>query len=196
MTRKQALDLLHKNMTNQNLRRHCYAVEAVMGALYRRLEGSGSSYAKATEDLWSIAGLLHDADYELTKDNEPKKNHTKQTIKWLKELEAETDIYDAIAAHAWGYVDGAPEPKTKMQSALYCCDELTGLIVAVALVKDKKLANVTVDAVLKKFPEKKFAAGVNREQIAMCKEKLKIELPDFIMIALRAMQNISRELEL
>jgi len=99
MTRKQALDLLHKNMTNQNLRRHCYAVEAVMRSL--------AKYFKEDEDNWGIAGLLHDADYEMTKDNEPKKNHTKQTIKWLKELEAETDIYDAVAAHAWGYVDGS-----------------------------------------------------------------------------------------
>lgn len=197
MTRKQALDLLHKNMTNQNLRRHCYAVEAVMGALYRRLEGSGSSYAKATEDLWSIAGLLHDADYELTKDNEPKKNHTKQTIKWLKELEAETDIYDAVAAHAWGYVDGAPEPKTKMQWSLYCCDELTGLIVAVALVKpDKKLASVTADSILKKWSSKSFAAGVDRKQIEQCTPRLGIELRDFIQIALSAMQGISNDLGL
>jgi len=181
MTRKQALDLLHKNMTNQNLRRHCYAVEAVMRSL--------AKYFKEDEDNWGIAGLLHDADYEMTKDNEPKKNHTKQTIKWLKELEAETDIYDAVAAHAWGYVDGAPEPKTKMQWALYTCDELTGLIVAVTLVKpDKKLASVTADSI--------FAAGVDRKQIEQCTPRLGIELRDFIQIALTAMQGISDDLGL
>ena len=189
MTRKQAIDLLHKNMLNQNLRRHCYAVEAVMRSL--------AKYFKEDEDIWGIAGLLHDADYEITKDKEPKKNHTKQTIKWLKELEAETDIYDAVAAHAWGYVDGAPEPKTKMQWSLYCCDELTGLIVAVTLVKpDKKLASVTADSILKKWSSKSFAAGVDRKQIEQCTPRLGIELRDFIQIALSAMQGISEDLGL
>jgi len=126
MTRKQAIDLLHKNMKNQNLRRHCYAVEAVMRAL--------AKYFKESEDSWGIAGLLHDADYELTKDKDPKKTHTTKVLAWIRELDAETDIHDAISSHAWGYVDHAPQPKTRMQWALYCCDELTGLIVAVALV--------------------------------------------------------------
>ena len=197
MTRDGALKLLHDNMKNQNLRRHCYAVEAVMGASYKRLEGSGSSYAKATEDLWKIAGLLHDADYEMTKNNDPKKNHTKDVLKWLKELDAETDIYDAIASHAWGYVDGAPTPKTKMQWALYTCDELTGLIVAVALVKpDKKLASVTPDSVMKKWNSPSFAAGVNRKQIEECGPRLGIPIREFVEIALSAMQSIHDDLGL
>ena len=195
MTREQALKLLHANMKNQNLRRHCYAVEAVMGALYRRLEDHHQT--KEDEDKWRIAGLLHDADYEKTKDNDPKKNHTKDILKWLKELEAETDIYDAIAAHAWGYVDGAPPPKTKMQWALYTCDELTGLIVAVALVKpEKRLSSVTVDSVMNKWNSKSFAAGVDRKQIEECTPRLGIELRDFIQIALTAMQSISMDLGL
>jgi putative nucleotidyltransferase with HDIG domain len=189
MIRKQALDLLHKNMLNQNLRRHCYAVEAVMRAL--------AKYFKEDEDNWGIAGLLHDADYELTKDKEPKKNHTKKVLEWLKEFEAETDIYDAVAAHAWGFVDGAPEPKTKMQWSLYCCDELTGLIVAVTLVKpDKKLASVTVDSIMKKWKQKAFAAGVDRAQIEESEPRLGIPLQDFIQIALTAMQDISADLGL
>lgn len=172
-------------------------MEAVMGELYKRLEGSGPSYAKATEDQWKIAGLLHDADYEITKDKEPKKNHTKQTIKWLKKLEAETDIYDAVAAHAWGYVDHAPQPKTKMQWSLYCCDELTGLIVAVTLVKpDKRLASVTVDSIMRKWSSKSFAAGVDRKQIEECTPRLGIELRVFIQIAIEAMQGISEDLGL
>jgi len=189
MNRKQAIELLHKNMLNQNLRRHCYAVEAVMRAL--------AKYFEENEDLWGIAGLLHDADYEKTKDNDPKKNHTKQVLEWLKKLEAETDIYDAIAAHAWGYVDGASEPKTKMQWALFTCDELTGLIVAVALVKpEKRLSSVTVDSVMKKWNSKSFAAGVDRKQIEECTPRLGIELRDYIQIALTAMQSISMDLGL
>lgn len=195
MTRKQAIELLHKNMKNQNLRRHCYAVEAVMRTLYRRLEDKKQSQAE--EDMWGIAGLLHDADYELTKDKDSKKTHTTKVLAWIRELDAETDIRDAIASHAWGYVDHAPQPKTRMQWALYCCDELTGLIVAVALVKpDMRIASVTVDSIMKKWKSKSFAAGVDREQIEQCKIRLGIELREFIQIALTAMQGISKELGL
>ena len=81
MTREQALKLLHANMKNQNLRRHCYAVEAVMGALYRRLEDHHQT--KEDEDKWRIAGLLHDADYELTKET-ARTEHTKHILEWLK----------------------------------------------------------------------------------------------------------------
>jgi predicted hydrolase (HD superfamily) len=84
-----------------------------------------------------------------------------------------------------------------MEWSLYCCDELTGLIVAVALVKpDKTLASVTVDSILKKWKEKSFAAGVKRKQIEKCEEKLNIPLVDFIGLALEAMQGISEELGL
>ena len=188
MKREVALELLHKHLKNVNLRRHSYAVEAAMRALADRLGGD--------RDLWGVAGLLHDADYEETKEN-AKKDHTKHIAKWLEELNAHVDIRDAIASHAWKFVDGAPEPKTKMQWALYTCDELTGLIVAVALVKpDKKLASVTVDSVLRKWRQKSFAAGVDRGQIEMCEEKLGIPLKDFIEIVLLAMQRIHDDLGL
>jgi putative nucleotidyltransferase with HDIG domain len=188
MTREEALKLLHDNMQNINLRRHCYAVEAVMRALARHF--------KEDEDKWGIAGLLHDADYEKTKEN-AKEEHTKHVLEWLKDIQADSDIYDAVATHAWGFVDGAPQPKTKMQWALYCCDELTGLIVAVALVKpDKKLASVTVDSVMKKWKQKSFAAGVDRKQIEECEPRLGIPLEEFIEIALTAMQGISADLGL
>jgi predicted hydrolase (HD superfamily) len=194
MTRKKALDLLHKNMKNINLRRHCYAVEAVMGALYERLEDGEKS--ESEKQKWMIAGLLHDADYELTKDN-AKKEHTKHVLQWLKQLDAEVDIFDAVAAHAYNYVDGAPEPKSKMSWALYTCDELTGLIVAVALVKpDKKLSSVTADSVLKKWKSPSFAAGVNRKQIEQCENRLNIPLREFVEIAVSAMQAIHDDLGL
>jgi uncharacterized protein len=195
MTRDKALELLHDNVKNPNLRKHCYAVEAVMRALYDRIEDGGKS--EEEEIKWGIAGLIHDADYEMTKDNEPKKNHTKHVLKWLREADANTDIYDAVATHAWGYVDEAPMPETDMQWALYTCDELTGMIVAVALVKpDKKLASVTVDSVLRKWNTLSFAAGVNRKQIEMCEERLDIPLREFIEIAIKAMQGIHEELGL
>lgn len=188
MIRKQALNLLHEHMKNENLRRHCYAVEATMRALATRLGGD--------PDIWGVAGLLHDADYEKTKDKEPTKNHTRLTLEWLEEMDAHVDVRDAIAAHAWNYVEGAPQPFTKMQWALYTCDELTGLIVACALVKGAKLANVSVETVQKKWNQKAFAAGVDREQIEMCEERLDIPLEEFINITLTAMQGIHGDLGL
>lgn len=194
MTHDQALGLLHKHMQNQNLRRHCYAVEATMRALYDRLEDGNKK--DEVRDAWGIAGLLHDADYEITKDT-AKKDHTKKVAEWLEELDAKVDVRDAIARHAWGYVEGAPEPKTKMDWALFTCDELTGLIVAVALVKpDKRLSGVTVDSVMKKWKSSSFAAGVDRKQIEQCESRLKIPLREFVQITLSAMQGISENLGL
>ena len=192
MTRDQALDLLHKNMQNQNLRRHCYAVEVVMRALAERLG------QKESKDEWGIAGLLHDADWEQTQ-NEPQK-HTKLITAWIDSIEPEEDSEDlknTIISHAWGYVEGNPEPTTQKGWALYCCDELTGLIVATTLVKpDKKLSSVTVDSVMKKWGEPSFARGVNRSQIKECEGRLQIPLHEFIEIALTSMQSIAPELGL
>jgi len=185
--RQQALDLLHKHMQNQNLRRHCYAVEAVMRAL--------AKHFKEDEEDWGIAGLLHDADYELTKNDHSK--HVVTVVSWLKEEGVGENIINAIYAHGWKYVESCPEPKNNMEWSLYCCDELTGLIVAVTLVRpDKKLSSVTVESVQKKWGNKSFAAGASRDQIALCEEKLGIKLPEFIDIALKAMQGESQKLGL
>lgn len=186
ITREQALEFLHKNMQNLNLRRHCYAVEAVMKALARHFGED--------EKSWGLAGLLHDADYELCK-NDPKQ-HIRKTVEWLEKQKADKKIIDAVIAHGYKYVDWASEPTNRMEWSLYCCDELTGLIVTVALVKGKKLENVRVDSVLKKFPQKAFAAGVDREQIKLCEKELSIPLPKFIEISLTAMQKINKDLGL
>ncbi len=185
ITRDEAYTLLKENVKNINLQRHCLAVESVMKALARRFGED--------EESWGIAGLLHDADYEVTKDDTSK--HTKLVIEWLKKLGSTVEIDDAILAHGWGYVDGNPQPKNEMEWSLFCCDELTGLIVAVALVKpDKKLSEVTADSVLRKWDEKSFAKGVDRNQIKKCEDMLHIPLREFVEIALKAMQ--SRALDL
>lgn len=178
MTQEKALELLHANMKNENLRRHCYAVEVVMRVL--------AKHFGEDEEIWGVAGLLHDADYELTKDTPHE--HTHKVVSWLQEKGADKQIINAILAHGWGFVAGNSEPNTKMEWSLYTCDELTGLIVAVALVKGRSLAHVTSESVLKKFPEKAFAAGVHREQIALCEKHLGIGLPEFVGIAVSAMQ--------
>lgn len=187
MIRQEAVELLYKNMQSPNLRRHCLAVESVMRALARRF--------KEDEESWGIAGLLHDADYEQTK--ETPKEHTKKVIAWLSEYDTGDDVKNAILAHGWGFVEGNPQPSNKMEWSLYACDELTGFIVAVALTRPgKTLAEVTVESIQKKWKEKSFAGGVDREQVAVCEDRLGIPLEDFMQVALTAMQGISKELGL
>lgn len=186
MTREEALQILHQNVQNQNLRRHGYAVEACMRASAR--------YFGEDEERWGIVGLTHDVDYEETKD-QPER-HTKLTAEWLEEVGAEKEIIAAVLTHNYAHTGENP-PKNKMEWSLYCCDELTGFIVAVALVRpDKKLASVSVESVLKKFPEKAFAAAVKREQIKECERRLSIPLDKFVEICLSAMQGIAGELGL
>ncbi len=182
--RTDALYLLHKNMQSINLRRHCYAVEAVMKAL--------AKHFGEDEDLWGITGLIHDLDYE-----KYPKEHPNHAIKIFEEKKYPDEIIQAVKAHAWGYKEGLPQPKNKFEWSLYCCDELTGFIVAVALTRpSKKLADVTVESIKKKWKEKSFAKGVDRSQIGMCEEKLGIKLDDFIQIALKAMVGVASELGL
>lgn len=186
ITIDQAKELLHNHMQSVNLRRHCYAVAAVMKALAEKLKGDVAK--------WEIVGLLHDGDYESTKTDPG--NHAKLMANWVRETgETDQELLEGIESHGWFHQGKLPE--TQMQWALYCCDELTGLITAVTLVRpEKQLSAVTVESVLKKWNQKAFAAGVNRDQIALCQEKLGIPLNEFISLALTAMQNIHEELGL
>ena len=186
ITRQQAIDLLHSKMQNQNLRRHCYSVEAVMRALAKHFGGN--------EDIWGIVGLLHDGDYEQTKEDMP--NHSILMARWVSELgETDIELLDGIKSH--GASHRGEEPKNQMEWSLFCCDELTGLIVATTLVQPaKKLSEVTVGKFLAKFKTKSFAAGAKREDIIKCEEKLGIPLPEFVEIALKAMREISGDLGL
>lgn len=187
ISREKALEILNANMQNQNLRRHCLAVEAVMRALARQFGED--------EEKWDLVGLLHDADYEKTKENPGQ--HTLLVHQWLEEAgETDPEILEAILSHNFEHT-GKNQPKNRLEWSLYCCDELTGFIVAVALVHpSKKLAEVTVESVLKKFPDKAFAAAVKREQIKGCEEKLGIPLEEFVKITLEAMQGVNEELGL
>jgi putative nucleotidyltransferase with HDIG domain len=186
ITKEKALELLHSKMQSVNLRKHCYSVGAVMSAL--------AKHFGEDENRWEIVGLLHDGDYEFTKEDPG--NHAKLMAQWVRELgEADEELLTGIESHGWFHEGKLPQ--TKMQWALFCCDELTGLIIAVTLVRpDKKLATVTVDNILSKWNQKSFAAGVKREDIEKCEKELGIPLKEFIGIALKAMQNISQELGL
>lgn len=187
MTRDDALKILDELKNSPNMVKHALACEAAMKALYQKFSQEDNNL---TEDDWAIVGLLHDADYEAT--NKSLEKHTDLVTEKLKELGASQEIIDAVAGHA----DKA-QRNTIMAKAIYAADELTGLIVAVALVMpSKKLSQVTVESVLKKFKDKSFARGANREQIKTCETELKIPLPNFIEITLKSMQEISDDLGL
>lgn len=178
MTREEALKILNDLVKNPNLVRHGVAAGACMKALAKKLGQD--------EQKWEIVGLLHDADYELTK-NQPEKHG-------LMVGDLPEDILKAVKFHN---KDNIPAKETLMGWGIYCCDELTGIIVACALVRpDKKLSTVEVDSVLKKLPIKSFAAGAIREQIYLCEEKLGIPLQEFVEICLNAMKEIANELGL
>lgn len=187
MTREQALKLVNSWTKNKNLVKHMLAVEAQMRAFAR--------YFNEDEDLWGITGLLHDADYEMFAE-EPEK-HPSKIFEELKKLQVNENIIQAIKSHAWGWRNDAPEPVSKLDWSLYCSDDLSGLIIACALVKpDKKLSSVTVDSVLKKWNQKTFAAGAHREPAEMSEKKLGLKLSMFIEICLKALQSISSDLDL
>lgn len=189
MTRKKALKFVENWTRNKNLVKHMLAVEAEMEALAKHFDED--------KKLWGLVGLIHDADYEVLQQENKLDEHPFRTVKKLEKMDADEEIIKAVKSHAWKWNKKCPEPKSKMDWALYTCDELSGLIIAVALVRpDKKLSSVKVESVIKKWDEKSFAKGVKREQIELCEEKLGINLEDFVEINLKALQGISDELGL
>lgn len=187
-SRDEALALLKEHTQNGNLVKHMLAVEAAMRAYAQRFNES--------EEQWGMAGLLHDFDYEKYPNHEhhPKEGHPSVGVKLLRERGFSEEICQAILGHA-DYT-GVPR-ESLMAKALYACDELTGLIVAVALVRpSKKIAEVTVDSVKKKWNDKAFARGVNRQDIEKGAQELGVPLDEHIYTVLKAMQKIASELGL
>ena len=189
MLRSDALEILEEMVKNRNLVKHHLACEAIMIALCRKLD------PKADDILinkWGTVGLLHDADYELTKDN-PKKHTLVLEQNIGKQLDQ--DVLYAIKAHNFAYT-GSP-PRSLMDWSMYACDELSGLIIASALIHpDRRLSNIDVSFILNRFNDKTFAQGASRAQIKLCESKLHIPLGEFIRICLNSMQNISSALNL
>lgn len=186
MSRDDAYKLLTEHVSGENLIRHCLAVEASMRAL--------AKYFSENEESWGIAGLLHDADWETTR--ETPERHTIQLMDWLEEFDLADESKEAILAHNH-FHNGHQPPQNLMEWSLYCSDELTGLIVACTLVRpEKKIATLEVASVISKFPQTTFAAGVDREKIKLCEDKLGISQEDFVGIVLGAMQGIADEVGL
>ncbi|MBA7596858.1 hypothetical protein ES703_03848 [subsurface metagenome] len=183
MTRDEVLASIRANVENENLIKHMLATEAIMRALARRFGQD--------EEEWGLTGLIHDIDAELTEGD--MNTHSKLGADIASEMGASESMAHAILCH--NETHGIP-CETLLDKALFCTDPLTGLIVAAALVRpDKKLAGLDASSVMKRFGEKRFAAGANREQIAKCSE-IGLELEDFIALGVEAMQGIAEELGL
>mgnify|MGYP001571943948 CR=1 FL=1 len=187
LSREEAYQIVSTWTENQNLIKHMLAVETAMLGLARKFQIPNDKL-----QIWGITGLLHDADYDKFPTEHPKK-----IIEELEKRGESTEIINAIKAHAWKYNGMDREPQNNLEWSIYCCDELTGLIVAVTLIRPtRKIKDVTVDDILKKWNKKDFAKGVERKNIELCEEKLGIKLNDFIQIVLSSMQSISDNLGL
>ncbi len=183
MQRDEALAIMHEYVQNQNLRRHMLAVEAAM-----------RDYAKffgEDPDEWGIVGLLHDFDWEIHPSLE---SHPQAGAPILQDRGVPEHIIRCILSHA----DHTGVPRqTLMERALYACDEITGLIVAVALVRpSRSLHDLKVRSVRKKWKEPRFAANVDRDQIARAAEELGVDLWEHVDRVIQAMRTIADELGL
>lgn len=184
MDKKQAVKLLKEKVETENLRKHSLAVGAAMKALAEHFDKDS--------DSWEVCGLLHDIDYEQTKDNP--KQHSKLGKEMLLEKGLSDQICEAVYTHNGEH---GVEPKSLMSKALYCVDSLTGLIVAATLVlPSNEIENLETENVLNRFGEERFAAGADRDAIAKCEDYLDLSLEEFIEITLDAMKEISDDLGL
>lgn len=186
LNNQTATELLHTHMQNQNLRRHCYAVGKTLAAFYELYKDQNRDMGSLTKDQWEIVGVLHDADWEETKDTP--EQHTLKTLEWLKNYEAPEELINVLRSHN-NKMTQLREPETLLEWTLECIDELTGFIVAVALVlPSKKLEDVKLASVLKKFKQKEFARAVDRSQMEQCDEKINVPLETLVETTLKAMQ--------
>jgi putative nucleotidyltransferase with HDIG domain len=177
INRNEALLFLEESVHSENMRRHCFASEAVMRTLAKRLDEN--------EEEWGLAGLLHDIDVEFTNANP--QTHGLYAQEMLKGKVPER-VKDAIAMH--NEIASGKERTEKFHHALAAGETITGLITATALIyPDKKIASVKPKSVIKRMNQKAFAASVKRENIMEC-EKLGISLEEFTEIALNAMIKI------
>lgn len=183
-TRKDAWELLNKYNKDKSLIRHALAVEAVMRHFAEVLE-------EPDVEKWSIIGLAHDIDYEMYPDE-----HCQKAPEILREHNWPEDYIRAIVSHGWGICSDI-EPVERMEKVLYTIDELTGLIFATALMRpSKSILDLKPKSVKKKWKQKSFAAGVNREVVAKGAEMLDLDLNFIVAETIKGMQQVAEEIGL
>lgn len=185
-TRTEAWQLVCEYTESESLRTHMLSVEAAMRAYAFRF--------RSNADLWGVVGLLHDFDYERYP-NVSRNGHPNRAAEILREKGADEVVVRSILAHA-PEVTGV-EPESLMEKALVAVDELTGFLIAVALVRpSKSILDVELKSVKKKWKDKAFAAPVNREEIEHSAIRLGVTLDQHIQIVLDAMKECADQLGL
>ncbi len=186
-SREEALAIVHEFTTNENLRKHMYAVEAAMRA-YARRHGED-------EDRWGITGLLHDFDYERwpNRERHPTQGHPSAGSAVLEERGVPEDVRRAILSHA-EYT--RVEPETRMERSLRAVDELTGFLVACSLVRPHGIMDLEPKSVKKKMKDRSFAAAVDRDAMREAAEAIDEEMSDHTRFVIGAMREIAGELGL
>jgi putative nucleotidyltransferase with HDIG domain len=181
--RADALALVHEWVESESLRRHMYAVEAATRA-YARSFGED-------EELYGLAGLVHDFDYEKRPDEHP--------VPGAAILQARgypDEVVHAVLAHGYPARTDTP-PETRLDRTLRACDEVTGLITTAALVRpSRSLSDLEAKSVMKKFKDRAFAAGVDREVVSQAAAELGVDLKEHVQFVIEAMRGIAGELGL
>ena len=179
MNRQEALNIVEEYISNQNLMHHMLSVEAAMKWYAERL-------AHQEVEKWQIAGLLHDFDWEIHPTAE---SHPMEGIPILRERDVPEDILEAILGHSTH--TGFPR-NTLMAKALFACDEITGLITATVLVRpSKSIDNLGISSVKKKWKNKNFAAGTNREEMEQAAQEFNIDLWEHVGNVIASMKTIA-----
>ena len=182
-SRQEAFALLKEFTRTDNLIRHALGVEAVMRHFAPRFDGD--------PDVWGVVGLVHDLDYEQWPDL-----HCAKTEELLAERSWPAELVRAVVSHGYGIVNQV-KPETSMEKVLFAVDELTGLIAATALVRpSKSILDMTAKSVKKKWNQKSFAAGANRDIIASGAQMLSMELTELISETIAGMRPVATEIGL
>ncbi len=177
-TYEEALSLFKEFNQSESLLKHAYCVEGVMRYIARKMGED--------EEKWGIVGLMHDLDYERFPEQ-----HCKKAREILEERGWPEEYIRAVVSHGWGICNDV-EPQSNMEKTLYAVDELTGLIMAVAIIRpSRSVADLEAKSVMKKWKDRSFAAGVNRPLIEKGAAMLGVELKDLVTDAIIGMREVA-----
>ena len=181
-SREQAEGLFRKYNKTESLYHHALSVEAVMREFAEK-NGEDPEY-------WGIVGFLHDIDWEMFPEE-----HCRKAPELLAEIGMPDDMIHAICSHGYGLVTDV-KPERYMEKVLYTIDELTGLVTATALMRPERMKGISVKSIKKKWKDKSFAAGVNRELITKGAEMLGLDVSEIIQTTIDGMTKVAPQLGL
>ena len=179
--RQEAIALLEQWVENEGLRKHMYAVEAAV-RYYARIRG-------ADEEIWGLAGLLHDLDWE-----KHPQEHPLIAVAHLRKDGYPEEVLHAILAHRADFT--GVEPESELDKVLIACDELSGLVYATCLVRPNGIDDIKPKSVTKKLKDKTFAAGVNRDEVQKGVELIGLERVEHIQNIINALRTVASQLEI